>query len=744
MIKCILYNFLKRYNQTVHILLIFLFLTNLSFFFDIPLLRQSLGFIYLSIIPGYVIISALKLDSNNYIDNAILSTGLSISFIMFFGLLINYLYPLFGYDKPLSKLSIIISYTIILLFMVLVVYFTENSHSSFQFFQYIWPNTIEMALLSVPVLFLLISVIGIYLMNTINNNILLMLFLFLIPIYSIFLVYYDYMPNRIYPSILFLFAISLVSLLGLRSYHLIGTDVHSEYYLFQQTLLNERWQILMNSTIDSCISISILPTVYLSILNTNLEYTFKILYPIFFSISPLIIYTISSKYIDNKFAFLASIFFMSQLTFLTATANPRSTLAILYFSLAVMVLTCHEFSEANRKILFIIFTISCIISHYSTSYIFFIIIFSLWFAMQIINGILLFLMKPLFLRGEFNNPIDCSATFSIDSLSRFHLTFGILLISLIAIFCWYSQITGAAFNSGIAFIARTIESFNDFFVMESRGEGVASAFGVGYTESLLPQKINFISSWLTIFFIGTGVITTAIGYKNKAAFACRNAKDSFKSLYNKFDIEIIVLSIICSVILMLSVSVPFILVGYSMDRIYCQMMAVLSLFFAIGGMKISDFIHVKKRYLVIFIVLVPYFLCNTGFVSQLYGIPASIALNSDGALYDQMYICDQEAFASKWLKSFMNNEEQIYSDLYGICRLISQGSIYIQTNKNRIDELIEKNASLNNGYIYQRNHLIANGTFPSKVSKSDNLYNYLISKGNLIYSNSGSSITFYN
>jgi len=563
-------------------------------------------------------------------------------------------------------------------------------------------------------------------MNIYSNNALLMILFFLISIYSFFLMIYGSVSERIYPHIISLFSISTIIIMGLRSSHIIGIDVHSEYYIFQQTLLNDRWQIFMNSTIDSCLSISILPTIYRLVLNFNSEYIFKILYPISFSISPLIIYNISNKFIDKKCAFLASLFFMSQLTFIGASANPRTTIAILFFLLSIMVLTSYEFNEASRKFLLIIFMLSSIVSHYSTAYIFFIIILLTWIGTILSNRIL--------------NSLTTNDNFS--SFFNFHLTIGMLLIFVIFIFVWYSQITGYAFLSGVSFIMNVFESLNNFFILESRGEGVSSAFGYGFQANSMPQKITFISSWMSILLIALGILSTILDYIS--VFRSRKRIDSSGFITRNINIEFLILSFVCSSVLVLSVALPGIFIGYSMDRAFCQIMAVLSTFFAIGGIKISSMLHIKRPYFVILIVLIPYFLCANGFISELYNIPSSINLNSGGDIYDELYVYDQEVFASKWLSSYYNNKLNIYSDLHGICRLISQGLINIKIHNNQIDELLEKKIYIRDGYIYLRHHLLFQMIPLDKNNRPKinimNDYNNLLMQKSKIYSNNGSSI----
>ncbi len=84
-------------------ILIFLFLTDLSIFFDIPLIRQICGFFFLTILPGLLILQILKLNKTESIENFVIAVGISITFLMLFGLLINNISLSLDYETPLAN-----------------------------------------------------------------------------------------------------------------------------------------------------------------------------------------------------------------------------------------------------------------------------------------------------------------------------------------------------------------------------------------------------------------------------------------------------------------------------------------------------------------------------------------------------------------------------------------------------------------------------------------------------------------
>ena len=287
------------------IIVTILLLTDLAALLNIPFVRQTLGFLFLTIVPGLLILQIINLNKIGSTEKVVLSVGLSISFLMFFGLLINNLSLNLGYETPLATIPLLISFNVAFVVLAIIgLNFSEKKivkpsiFTLLNFCKNCLPNlnlsTSEKAFLVVPFLFPALSIFGMYVMNTTDNNIVLMFLLFLIPIYVAFVCFSNKrFPKRLYPVVIFLISISLLLLMSLRSNHLIGYDTHSEYYLFLNTWDNLHWHALgYGNQLDACLAISLLPTIYQSILNINPEFLYKILYSLIFSISPLVIYII--------------------------------------------------------------------------------------------------------------------------------------------------------------------------------------------------------------------------------------------------------------------------------------------------------------------------------------------------------------------------------------------------------------------------------------------------------------------
>ena len=680
---------------------------------NIPFLRQIIGFFFLTILPGLLILQILKLNKLELTERFVLSVGLSISFLMFFGLLINNLLLGFGYETPLSTIPLLISFNLAFIVLAIIGYKT-NKDSIFSL-----PNlnlsTSEKAFLFAPILFPALSIFGMHVMNATDNNIVLMSLLFLITIYVVFVCLFNHkFSKRLYPVVIFLICISLLLMYSLRSNYIIGSDVHLEYYFFQATLDNLHWSTLGLGSVDCCLSISLLPSIYQTFLNINLEYIFKILYSLIFSISPLVIYLLSKKYIGNLYAFLASAFFMSQIQFLWTLSYARVNTGVLFFALAIMVLFHDGMSELYKKILFIVFISSLIVSYYSVSYITFFVLLLTWIGMQILS-MMRARKKKLVSPSEDLLPLSLE---EVSSPNKRNITIISVILFFAILFYWYSQVTEVPFKVGMCFLRETFRSFNEIFLLESRGAVTQSAFGETYPDMGTPQKIEFVFTWLTILFIAIGVIFTIIRFR-ELSISIPNLERS------KFEEEFLVISLVCCALIVADAAMPHISKYYGGTRTYFQATVILSMFFIIGGVVVAKYLKLRP-YLVILMVLLPYFLCTTGTMYQVFDVPKAITLNSPNSggppVIFSMYIYDQESYAAKWLGKHIGGTASVYTGSWARL-LVSQAGIKAYKIKSFIP--YEQGEEID-GYIYLRYMDIVDGLelkYPHGFEDKGRIYN---------------------
>ena len=213
-------------------------------------------------------------------------------------------------------------------------------------------------------------------------------------------------------------------------------------------------------------------------------------------------------------------------------------------------------------------------------------------------------------------------------------------------------------------------------------------------------------------------------------------------LLQQFDLEFLIFALVCCLILAVSVALPYVLVGYDMERTYLQAIVILAPFFIVGGIALSSVLEKITRknhvFLVTLLILVPYFLCNTGIVYQAFGVAQSITLNSTGQDYDYMVVHPQESYAARWLGTFEDQTVPVYSDYYGKVKLIGQGGIL---GALYAKALIESDKPFD-GYFFVGYTGFVNGELlDSKIQWHEmSEYNKQFASKNLVCSDGGSGI----
>jgi len=589
---------------------------------NIPILRQVIVFIYLSFIPGYLILRILKLHELGNIETLLYAVGLSISFLMFSGVIINFIYPMLRLYEPISNLLLIISISIEILLLGIICYirdrdFRRSSYISFE------------NILSWPTLFLsmfpIVAIYGTYLMNFYDNNILLMLLIVSIALLVVLIGFDCCIPEKLYPYAIFVIALSLLFHSSLFSLYITGWDIQHEYYLANLVIKNSLWDYLIPYNTNGMLSIVMLAPIFSKLCGADLVWVFKIIYPLFFSLVPLGLYHVYKKQTNNKIAFFACFFFMSLFTFYTEMiALARQEIAELFLVLIILVILSEGLNKINKSTLFIIFAFSLFVSHYGLSYIFIFCLFGAWIMLALSNS-----------SNKENTP-------NIINKQNKFININVVFICLVLAVTWYMYVSGsssfvAVVNIGHQIVTNLTELFNP---------DVVQGLALVKTETTFLHQIAKIIHIATQFFIGVGIL----------ALIARKVK--FNKEYAAFSLMHFLLLIACLI-------VPYFASALNTTRFYQISLIFLAPFCIIGFFAINKLLQIKNKkafvkFLSVFLAI--FLLFNSGFVYEItQDNPVYFYLNPeiDGAYFNQ-----QEVIGAKWLFHNRNKKHLVYADSY--------------------------------------------------------------------------------
>ncbi|MEN4017622.1 MAG: DUF2206 domain-containing protein [Methanobacterium sp.] len=652
-------------KKWISFLIVLLFITDIIVLLDIPVFRELSVFIYFTTVPGILILHIFKLNKLNFLKKVVLLIGLSISFITFTGLLLNSLYPLLL--KPLSLAPLLILFNILLIIMAVIAYWRNKENFYLKDFLNFNANLNGKltSILIFPAIFPFMAILGTYLMNTSENNIILLSMLMLIPVYIIVLALFkEKVHPATYPFSLWTIGLGLLLIYGLTSQHIIGRDVHNELYCLKLTLANFHWNIMdYFNPYNACLSITILPAIYTVLSSLNAEYVFKIYFAVIGSFIPLIIYIVAKNYLDEQYAFFASLLFVFQLFFMNLLGAIRQEVAVLFFFLALMVIFSTDINKQFQKVMFLIFLFSLVVSHYTTAYVAFIIMATI-------------LLVPFL-------------TSLIRKRKIVFTNFDLILISLAFIGLWYILFAKVQFASGTQVVQTTVAataaglgdaSTPASAFADSRGDYVLGILGIKLKS--VPNTISVIAHNLTFATILIGLL--AIGRH-------------FKHYLTKFGAEFLV-GVVLSIALMVSfVVLPYISVAYDVARLFFQLIIFLAPVFIIGAIAIAKLIKKPKwSVAIILILLIFLFSCTTYLQYHFYGMPYSATYDKDGIIRGETFIYQSELAGVYWLKENRINNLSIYSDE----RIGSRFNIADFRPKNANSSFFIYNKTVSSGYIY--------------------------------------------
>ena len=672
---------------------------------SIPVLREVITSIYLLFIPGILILRVLKIHNITSIESLLYGVGLSVASIMSIGFFINIIFPAFKIFNPLSLFYLIISISIFVIILCILSYILDEGFSSED---YININFSKKGFLYlIPFL----AVIGTYLMNFDQNNILLMIMIPLIALLVI-LVAFGKLTEKEYPFIIFIISLSLLFHTSLISSYLWGWDIHHEYYLANLVIQNSFWDLNIPYNTNAMLSIVILAPILSKVTNMDLIWVFKILYPFLFSLVPLGLYLVFKKQLNSKIAFLSTFFFMSIFTFYTEMNQlARQEIAELFFVLVIMLMIDTSMDKIKRALLMIIFAFSIIVSHYGLSYIFMLSLIGVYLIIFIDNKFI----KKIKSKTELNNIFGNKLT------SSFIILFIIFALS------WYIYVSSSSAFTNIINIGNHIMGSisSDFLNPDAaQGAAVLNLQSSSYLHDIL-KYLNLLFQ----FFILLGVIFTF--YKvNKV----------------KFKMEFLLFALMNLIILIFSILLPYFASALNVTRVYHITLFFLAPFAIIGGIEFFKMINrifrgkctekrTEKSLKIISILLATLLLFYSGFMYEIANDdPTSFSLSS----IDYPITNAQEVMSMGWLYHMKNNS-LVYADGYRMPLALSYGPVNeIQKNYNKI----------NSSYIFLGKFNIDTGNMliseRIKATKNQDYVNYnsIIENKNELYNNGNSEVYY--
>lgn len=702
------WNIKKFYILTISLGLMIIGLNLLNYRgYDIPVMYPLVSSVFILFIPGFMILRLLKIHQLSTVKTFLYALGLSVTFTMIIGFLINSILPILGFNKPISFLSILFSIFLILFFLGIGAYIRDRDHD----------YSPKMEIDNIPLVCFLclmpfLAIIGCHLMNMYHINYLNLLVLIIIST-LILLSAFDKIPKRLFPLTIFVIGITLLFSKSLISLYITGFDIQNEYYLANLVINNSIWDSTIKQMTNSMLSVVILAPMLSKFCKLDIIWIFKIIYPFIFALLPLGMYTIFEKQTGKKIAFFACVFFMSIFAFHAEMISlARQEIAEFFFILLIMLVLGKDLEGPKKVILSLLFTVSLILSHYGITYVY------LFYLISIIP-ILYFIPRIAYSGGIRDFPTKYER--GIISVTSF-------LFFITVLFAWYIYSSSAApLDALVGVLKNVIINMGDMLnPTTSQGLSLIQSKSPSLLHNLA-KYVHFISQALMII----GFVVVLFLKYDKVKFSKEFLAFSFFSFF----------------LLGSSIFLPYVGSAMNVNRLYHIALIFLAPFFVIGGLfiltkliKYLKFksINVNSSFKLIAIFLVAFLMLNTDFLYTIANDdPKSIALtaNSDTAIFNE-----KEVNAARWFNQ-VKSGDKVFADVYRTLLLKS-------LDWYKIGLIYEEYKLPKNTYVFLGTKNILNGTVvvPIRIESSKkDVYRYVdydrfITNKSQIYDDGGAQI----
>jgi uncharacterized membrane protein len=309
-----------------------------------------------------------------------------------------------------------------------------------------------------------------------------------------------------------------------------------------------------------------------------------------------------------------------------------------------------------------------------------------------------------------------------------------VVLFFVIMFLWYIYTSGSAtFNSFVSFGQNVYSQLGDFFNPASRGQTVLE--GLGLTSA--PSFWNVVSrdfAYITEALIVLGFVSIVV-----------------RRTDIKFEREYLVFTLTAFVFLIAVIAVPGLANTLQITRFYHILLFLLAPLCVLGAEFLVKPIFKRRTEIIalalLVIILVPYFLFQTGFIyeitrSQSYSLPLSGNRMGPVFLYEQFgYSSDRDVYGACWLSEKVNTENStVYADIPSALNVLSSyGMVY----RPDIEVLSNVTTLSENAIVYLSEVNTVNGVVVGSDLWNTTSLSHIFNSTDSVYSNGACQI-YYN
>jgi len=318
----------------------------------------------LLIVPGSILLQALRIPSRVVRSFPVYVPCASIIVLLGSGLAVDLVGPLVGVAEPLRAVPLLIGFEVTCLGLM-VACATAPADVTIE-----WRSPRRPVRVAVPLLIPLTAAAGAFRLNAGHGNAVAVAAAVAI-VGSLFAAaaLSARLDKAVLEMVLYGAGLAMIWASSLRGDPLYGFDISAEYQRLAQTVFQGVWHASHpGDAYGAMLSVTVMPAELHALSGIPALLIFKVVYPMIFALFPVAIFGLARKILIRPWAFIAAAFTIGQYAFTELATLARQEIALVLFAALIAAMLDSRVRRRPRWRLVALLGVALALSHYSTTY----------------------------------------------------------------------------------------------------------------------------------------------------------------------------------------------------------------------------------------------------------------------------------------------------------------------------------------------------------------------------------------
>jgi uncharacterized membrane protein len=319
----------------------------------------------LLIVPGVILLRALRMDGAAIVINPVYVPAASVLVLMVSGLGVDLVGPHVGIPAPLRAAPLLIALEVVCV-ALLVCSLNTPPRAEIP-----WGLLSRPVRLAWPLLVPLLSAAGALRLNSGHTaHVAEFAVVVVVTVLVAGFLFAPWCDDSLLLVIVFATALAMMWSFSLRGDLVYGFDISSEYHSLNQTVTTGVWHVSHpNDAYGAMLSVTVLPADLHALSGIPALFIFKAVYPVIGALFPVAVFSLARRVLAGRWAFMAAVLVVIQQAFFQELpALARQEIALVLFCALVCVVLDTGQSTRTRCIFTCMLSLGMVVAHYSTTY----------------------------------------------------------------------------------------------------------------------------------------------------------------------------------------------------------------------------------------------------------------------------------------------------------------------------------------------------------------------------------------